>query len=89
MAGDNAAIHIKPAVTANYIVRDWRFELDPTSVFQRFIGDLYSDPYAFVRELIQNALDAMRCRLFEDLRSRGHELPVKPKFQRKFARTTF
>jgi hypothetical protein len=36
------------------------------------------EPHAFVRELIQNALDATRCRLYEDLRSMGEPTPNDP-----------
>lgn len=78
MGANNATITITPAEDAGYLVRDWRFELEPTSVFQRLIADLYHDPFAFLRELIQNALDAMRCRLYEDIRVKAVGVSEKP-----------
>ncbi|MFF5083054.1 hypothetical protein ACFY36_38930 [Actinoplanes sp. NPDC000266] len=46
-----------------YKYGEFRFELDRTAVLELFTGDqLYDDPCAFVRELLQNALDAIRAR---------------------------
>jgi HSP90 family molecular chaperone len=52
--------------------------LDTEAVFQRLIGDVYEHPSVFVRELIQNALDATRCQLYLDLKNRGDEIPEFP-----------
>src|SRR5207247_2499682 len=38
-----------------------KFDFD--SVLERLTRDVYRSPYAWVRELIQNALDATRCRV--------------------------
>ncbi len=79
--GDGTAretIVIRPAATATYIPRKWQFELDASAVFQRLISDLYAAPEAFLRELIQNALDAMRCRMYLDLGAEGLEVPEYP-----------
>jgi molecular chaperone HtpG len=79
--GDGSAdetIVIRPARTATYIPRKWQFELDASAIFQRLIRDVYEEPEAFLRELIQNALDAMRCQMYLDLNAKGHECPEYP-----------
>jgi molecular chaperone HtpG len=78
MSGPNPTIVIVPARTARYIPRDWKMELDPQMVFERLVRDVYPEPHAFLRELVQNALDATRCRLYEDLRSSGDSAPADP-----------
>lgn len=46
-----------------YRYGEFRFELDRSAVLGLFTGEqLYDDPYAFIRELLQNALDAIRAR---------------------------
>lgn len=52
------------AITSHgYKYGEFRFELDRAAVLELFTGDnLYRDPHAFVRELLQNALDATRAR---------------------------
>ncbi|MFI5095661.1 MAG: ATP-binding protein [Candidatus Acidiferrales bacterium] len=70
-----ATIRIEPSPEAKYIPSNWRFELDHELVFRRLIDDLYTEPYSFVRELIQNALDASRCQMYLDLQSEMLETP--------------
>ena len=44
-----------------YRYGEYRFSLDRQAVLRLFMGDqLYSDPYVFIRELLQNAIDACR-----------------------------
>lgn len=74
----NATISIAPAASANYIPRNWTFELDSDAVFQRLIYDAYDVPHVFVRELIQNAADANRCRMYDELKSQGTPRPKYP-----------
>jgi hypothetical protein len=76
--GPGATIKILPAPHATYIPSDWKFDLDIDSVFNRLINDVYIDPLSFVRELIQNALDATRCQLYLDLKRDGLEVPEYP-----------
>lgn len=46
-----------------YVSGQYRLSLDQDKILELFIGkDLYSDPSVFVRELIQNAIDAVRTR---------------------------
>lgn len=46
-----------------YVSGQYRLSLDQDKILELFIGkDLYSDPAVFVRELIQNAIDAVRTR---------------------------
>ncbi len=73
-----ATIKIQPAAKATYIPSSWRFELDHDLVFRRLIDDLYAEPHSFVRELIQNALDATRCQMYIRLREEAIEAPEFP-----------
>ncbi|MDE5938923.1 MAG: ATP-binding protein [Lachnospiraceae bacterium] len=46
-----------------YVSGQYRLSLDQDKILELLIGkDLYSDPAVFVRELIQNAIDAVRTR---------------------------
>lgn len=76
--GENPTINIRPKPDATYFFSDWTFKLDEDEVYQRFVYDLYDSPTAYLRELIQNALDANRCRMFDDLRRDGLEAPEYP-----------
>ena len=78
MSGDKSTICIEPAPGATFRPRDWRFELDETEIFKRLIVDVYEHPWAFLRELIQNALDAMRCQMYEDLKADKRDMPSSP-----------
>jgi molecular chaperone HtpG len=89
MNGDSATITIKPSAHAKYRPCDWRFELDETAVFTRLTSDVYESPLSFVRELIQNALDAMRCQMYEELRVEGAVLPASPTDVTEMARERF
>ena len=54
-----------------YLSGQYRITLDQDQVMELFVGEnLYSDPAVFVRELIQNAIDAVRTRKQLD-----HSLP--------------
>ncbi len=66
MHGPEATIHIKPSTEATYVPSKWTLKLDPDVVIDRLIHDLHSDRKIFLRELIQNALDATRCRILLD-----------------------
>jgi molecular chaperone HtpG len=68
-------IKIRPASRAVYIPSDWNFKLDQDEVFQRLIKDVYDHPQSYLRELIQNSLDATRCQLFLDLKKDGLDIP--------------
>ncbi len=71
-------IKIRPAASATYIPSKWTFELDHEAVLQRLISDVYSQPAAFVRELLQNAFDANRSQMYADLVKDGLEAPEYP-----------
>jgi hypothetical protein len=73
--GPNATIAIRPTPTARYVPADWRFEFDRDAVFERLIRDVYQDPLAFIRELIQNAVDAARCRMYGSMERDGITTP--------------
>jgi molecular chaperone HtpG len=75
MDGAQPTIEIRAADDATYVAADWTFELDPEAVFERLIHDVYESPLSYVRELIQNALDATRCQLYLDLIAEGGDAP--------------
>jgi molecular chaperone HtpG len=74
----HATLNIRPASTATYFPSKWVFELDHDVIFQRLINDIYDHPSAFIRELIQNALDANRCQMYADLIKEGIAPPEFP-----------
>jgi hypothetical protein len=74
----NATIVIQPAVGATYIPSNWRFTLDQDEIFNRLIRDVYDHKYAYIRELVQNAADATRCKMLRDLELRGVNPPLNP-----------
>jgi molecular chaperone HtpG len=78
LVGAARTIKIQPATTAHYLPVEWRLTLDEAEVFKRLIQDAYDEPLRFVRELIQNAADASRCRIYRDLESAGLPLPDCP-----------
>ena len=73
-------ITIRPSPTAAYTFHDWKLELDHDQVLQRLISDVYDDPTIFIRELLQNACDATRCRLYDTfaLQHPGTTPPARP-----------
>lgn len=74
----DASIIVRPAPGAKYIPSKWTFELDNEAIFQRLVRDVYDDPLVFIRELIQNALDANRSQMYADLIKDGVEPPEYP-----------
>jgi len=78
MDGPDSTIKITPSPKATYIPSRWIFELDQEVILHRLIHDVHSDSKTFLRELIQNALDAIRCQLYLDLVARGAGLPASP-----------
>ncbi len=65
--GPNPSIRINPSPEASYVPTAWKLDLDYDIVVERLIHDLHTDSKVFLKELIQNALDATRCRLFLEL----------------------
>ena len=78
MEGPAATITIRPAAEASYTPSRWVFELDPDMVFKRLVHDVYTAPLSFVRELVQNALDACRAQMYLDLKAQGVDTPDYP-----------
>jgi hypothetical protein len=76
--GKAPTITIQPSESATYIPNKWAFKLDPDVVYERLIRDLYSSENSFIRELLQNAFDATRCKLYDDLKSANLETPEYP-----------
>lgn len=82
-----ATIIIKPAKGAKYRFFDWKLSIDHAQVLNYFIYDIYGDATVFVRELLQNALDATRCALYSAHRNTGRgRLP--PEYPTGFSHST-
>ncbi|HEX8249240.1 MAG TPA: ATP-binding protein, partial [Pyrinomonadaceae bacterium] len=75
---DNPTIQIRRAASANYVPSKWVLQFDQQAIFERLSENLYSSPLEFIRELIQNSLDALRCRMYSDLAREGQEIPEYP-----------
>ena len=78
LTGADATIRIGPSEHATYIPSKWTLELDTGAVFERLIRDISVEPLSCIRELIQNALDATRCRMYADLNEEGIPAPQYP-----------
>lgn len=68
------SIEIKPSEGATYVPCKWTFQFDQNLVLDRLIHHTYGDKVTFIRELLQNALDATRCQMYADLSA--DELPT-------------
>lgn len=76
--GPTSTISIERAAGAKYIWSDWKFELDHAGVIERLTHDLYESPNDYIRELLQNAFDATRCKMYADLKATGQTPPEYP-----------
>lgn len=61
--GDGESIEIVPGAGAGYVFKDWRIEIDPALVLERLVFDVADSSNGFIRELLQNAIDASRCQI--------------------------
>lgn len=84
-----STIQVKPSKDATYVFAPWKFELDNQAVFERLIRDTYTEEHAFLRELIQNAADASRCRLQLFLEEEGIAVPTNLRDVQKHIRDRF
>jgi molecular chaperone HtpG len=75
IVGEAPSIVIRPAKGATYIPSEWRFQMDESAILERLSSDLYDDKLAFVRELLQNAFDATRCKCYQELTLLGLPTP--------------
>lgn len=78
LAGESPSIEISPSPNARYFFSDWRLTVDQTEILNRLIYSVHEDKFAFVKELIQNSLDATRCKMYLDLALQGRECPDLP-----------
>jgi molecular chaperone HtpG len=78
IVGANPTISIRRAKGATYSEHSWNFQLDADAVFERLVREVYPHRGSFIRELLQNALDATRVRLYLDLAEAGQPLPPSP-----------
>jgi molecular chaperone HtpG len=77
MTGPAPTISIRPVRGATYIPSRWTFELDSEAVVTRLVESVSPEPLLFLRELLQNAFDATRCRL-EDINRERDADPRAP-----------
>ncbi len=87
---DLSARHVPQRYSLDFIRLEWavttgslkpvdlRFEFDRTAMFRILSEDIYEgDPYVFVRELLQNAIDATRTRIARGKRRSLSSAPRK------------
>jgi len=74
-AGSGQSIKIGPSPNAKFVPVQWRFELEPNSVVRLLVHNLYGNPLSFIRELLQNAVDASRVAMCADLLQSGQSVP--------------
>jgi len=78
LATDSPTIKIRPKQGATYKPSKWIMQFDQQAIVERLSENLYSDAFQFVRELIQNSLDALRCKMYLDLERDGEPIPEFP-----------
>lgn len=78
LAQPDPTIIIEPVHGAKYRPVEWRFELDSEAVIERFVKDAYTSKWSFLRELLQNALDATRVRALNEYRSHDARVNSQP-----------
>lgn len=60
----------------NYVTGEYRFSLSEDKILDLLTGnDLYGDDYVFIRELLQNAIDTVRHRVFVERITNPHYTP--------------
>lgn len=66
------SINREDIISKGYKYGEYRFTLEQDQILNLLMGEnLYADPYVFIRELVQNAIDATRHRIFYEY-SRGN-----------------
>ncbi|MBI1352680.1 MAG: hypothetical protein GC156_16385 [Actinomycetales bacterium] len=61
-SGGDKTIAIDRSSSATYRPVDWRFVFDEAEIVRRLVRDVHGEGLGFLRELIQNSLDAIRTR---------------------------
>ncbi|HLL70442.1 MAG TPA: hypothetical protein VK363_03360 [Pyrinomonadaceae bacterium] len=66
-------------VSSGYKYGEYRFTLEQNRILELLMGEnLYDDPYAFIRELIQNAIDTTRHRVYFERSKGGGDYAPRP-----------
>jgi hypothetical protein len=73
--GGGRTIRLEISKNAAFLPVRWRFELEPSAVIEHLVSNLYSHPLSYVRELLQNAIDASRVALCEEYKLSGKTIP--------------
>ena len=66
LCGDNQTIKITSAPNVKYIFNEWKIAADKDTITNLLIRSLNADKNAFIRELIQNSIDATKCKIITD-----------------------
>lgn len=87
--GTNPTIIITPSEGTTYIPSEWNLRLNEDLIYERLIYDIYANSNQFLRELLQNSMDAMRCQVILDLTKQNQEIPtsltqLKPEILEKY-----
>jgi hypothetical protein len=78
MDSEQRSIEILPAVGSRYFPSRWTFELDRDLILERFVRNVHERKEEFIRELLQNAFDANRCKMYLDLAAEKLPQPESP-----------
>jgi molecular chaperone HtpG len=78
MDSEQKSIEIVPAVGARYFPSRWTFELDRDLILERFVQNVHERKEGFIRELLQNAFDANRCKMYLALAAEKLPRPESP-----------
>jgi molecular chaperone HtpG len=73
--GTRPTIIITPSEKAIYIPSEWNLILNEDLIYERLIYDTYGNSNAFLYELLQNSMDAMRCQVNLDLNKQNQDIP--------------
>jgi molecular chaperone HtpG len=81
--GPAPTIRIERAPGATYKALDWRFELNEAEILTRLISDIQTGRFGWLKELLQNALDANRAMLQLDGHTETYPNTVKKSVRSK------
>jgi len=76
----DATIRVDPTPDADFVPSDWRVVVEPDLIVKRFTNNVHADRFeGALFELVQNAIDATRCRAMAEHHDQG--LPPMPPYQ--------
>lgn len=69
LASPNPTMIVTRSADATYRAEDWRYIFDEAAVIKRLVNDIHRSEFGYVRELLQNALDTTRTRMYRECNS--------------------